>query len=31
MSDIYKFAAQNQLRFPSSRGDLVVEDLFICH
>jgi hypothetical protein len=28
MSDIYKFAAQNQLRFPSIRGELTVEDLF---
>jgi hypothetical protein len=28
MSDIYKFAAQNQLRFPSTRGELTVEDLF---
>lgn len=26
--DIYKFAAQNALRFPSVRGDLVVEQLF---
>jgi len=28
MSDIYKFAAQNDLRFPSIRGDLTVENLF---
>lgn len=28
MEDIYKFAAQNQLRFPSDRGDLTVEQLF---
>jgi hypothetical protein len=28
MSDIYKFAAQNGLRFPSNRGELTVEDLF---
>ncbi len=26
--DIYKFAAQNGLRFASSRGDLTVEQLF---
>lgn len=28
MSEIYKFAAQNKLRFPSARGDLTVEQLF---
>ena|GEM_PF-2738087 len=28
MSDIYKFAAQNGLRFPLKRGDLVAEQLF---
>jgi len=28
MSDIYKFAAQNSLRFPSLRGDLTAEQLF---
>ncbi len=28
MSDIYKFAAQNNLRFPSNRGQLTVEQLF---
>ena len=28
MSDIYKFAAKNALRFPSSKGDLTVEQLF---
>ncbi len=28
MSDIYKFAAQTGLRFPSKRGDLMVEQLF---
>lgn len=28
MSDMYKFAAQNRLRFPSSRGALTVEDLY---
>ena len=28
MSDIYKFAAQNGLRFPSKRGELTVEQLF---
>lgn len=26
--DIYKFAAQHGLRFPSSKGDLTVEQLF---
>lgn len=26
--DIYKFAAQNALRFPSKRGDLTAEQLF---
>lgn len=26
--DLYKYAAQNQLRFPSNRGDLTVEQLF---
>lgn len=26
--DIYKFAAQNGLRFPSKKGELVVEQLF---
>lgn len=26
--DYYKFAAQKRLRFPSSRGELTVEDLF---
>lgn len=26
--DIYKYAAQNRLRFPSSRGSLTVEQLF---
>ena len=25
---MYKFAAQNRLRFPSNRGDLTVENLF---
>jgi len=28
VSDMYKFAAQNRLRFPSVRGDLTVEQLF---
>lgn len=28
MSDIYKYAAQNKLRFPSNRGMLTVENLF---
>lgn len=28
MPDIYKYAAQNNLRFPSTRGILLVEDLF---
>lgn len=28
MSDMYKFAAQKKLRFPSKRGPLLVEDLF---
>lgn len=28
MSEAYKFAAQNRLRFPSKRGDLTAEDLF---
>lgn len=28
MSEIYKFAAQNNLRFPSKRGELTVEQLF---
>lgn len=28
MSDIYKFAAQKGLRFPSKRGDLTAEQLF---
>lgn len=28
MSDIYKFAAQNALRFPSKRGELTAEQLF---
>ena len=28
MSEIYKFAAQNRVRFPSKRGELTVEDLF---
>jgi hypothetical protein len=28
MSDIYKFAAQTTLRFPSKRGELTVEQLF---
>jgi hypothetical protein len=28
VSDYYKYAAQNRLRFPSSRGDISVEDLF---
>jgi len=28
VSDIYKFAAQNTLRFSSKRGDLTVEQLF---
>jgi hypothetical protein len=28
MSDLYKFAAQNRLRFPSKKGELTVEDLF---
>lgn len=26
--NLYKFAAENKLRFPSTRGELVVEDLF---
>lgn len=26
--DLYKYAAQNRLRFPSNKGDLVVEQLF---
>lgn len=28
MTDIYKYAAQNGLRFPSIRGELLVEQLF---
>ena len=28
MSDIYKYAAQTRLRFPSNKGDLTVEHLF---
>lgn len=28
MTDIYKYAAQNELRFPSNRGDLTAENLF---
>lgn len=28
MTNIYKYAAQNALRFPSTRGDLTVEQLF---
>lgn len=28
MTDIYKFAAQNGLRFPSKKGELTVEQLF---
>lgn len=28
MSDLYKFASQNKLRFPSKRGELTVEDLY---
>lgn len=28
MSEIYKFAAKNGLRFPSKRGDLTTEQLF---
>lgn len=28
MSEMYKFAAQNKLRFPSKRGELTVEDLY---
>lgn len=28
MSDIYKYAAQNALRFPSIKGELTVEQLF---
>ena len=28
MSDIYKFAAQTKLRFPSKRGELTAEQLF---
>ena len=28
MTDIYKYAAQNGLRFPSDRGELTAEDLF---
>lgn len=28
MTEIYKFAAMNGLRFPSKRGDLTVEQLF---
>ncbi len=28
MSDIYKFAAQNALRFPTNRGEMMVEQLF---
>ena len=28
MADIYKFAAQNVLRFPSAKGNLTVEQLF---
>lgn len=28
MSDIYKFAAQQKLRFPSKQGNLTVEQLF---
>ena len=28
MTDIYKYAAQNGLRFPSIRGELVAEQLF---
>ncbi len=28
MTDIYKYAAQNKLRFPSRKGELTVEDLY---
>jgi hypothetical protein len=28
MSEIYKYAAKNGLRFPSKKGELTVEDLF---
>ena len=28
VTDIYKYAAQNRLRFSSGRGELLVEDLF---
>jgi hypothetical protein len=28
MSEIYKYAAQNKLRFPSKKGELTVEQLF---
>ncbi|QEL16451.1 hypothetical protein [Limnoglobus roseus] len=28
MTDIYKYAAQKRLRFPSSRGSLTIEQLF---
>jgi hypothetical protein len=28
MNEIYKFAAKNSLRFPSTRGELTVEQLF---
>ena len=28
MSDIYKYAAKNGIRFPSSRGNLMAEQLF---
>ena len=28
VANIYKFAAQNTLRFPSKRGDITVEQLF---
>lgn len=28
MSDIYKYAARNKLRFPSKKGDLTAEQLF---
>lgn len=28
MTDLYKYAAQNELRFPSVRGELMTEQLF---
>lgn len=31
MSDIYKYAARKKIRFPSSRGNLTVEQLYDLH